>query len=119
MDAQTKFASASVQFLWDISEVALRLLWSQLIWEGELMMLDGRPEEAEQFYLAALEAAKSLPAEDDGWNKISANLRYLYVNYLCEHSVTPEILYERTVPLWSQTLGPEHHFIVTWTQSLD
>ncbi|MBW3637396.1 MAG: hypothetical protein KY445_13185 [Armatimonadetes bacterium] len=93
--------------------------WRKFIWEGENAMLAGHPQEAEQLYLQALASAKHLPESELYWMKIKANLRYLYVNFLCRKPVTPDNLYDRTVPTWSQVLGPDHYFIVAWVEYIN
>lgn len=92
--------------------------WRKLIWLGERAMLDGRPEQAERLYLAALSAAREFGPEEAYWRKTGLNLRYLYVNFLCPRPHTPEALLACTLPLWQPILGAEHHFILWWIDLL-
>lgn len=96
-----------------------RLMWMHIIRRGEDAMLDGYYNDAEQYYLAALAQAKSASPEDRGWYKTIANLRYLYVNYLCVRPLSPDILLERTVPVWEPVLGQEHYFIKRWVMYVE
>lgn len=93
--------------------------WRKLIWLGECALLDGRPEQAERLYLAALSAARDFGPEEGYWIKTQVNVRYLYVNFLCPRPHTPDTLLARTLPLWRPILGAEHHFILWWVELLE
>lgn len=93
--------------------------WRRLIWLGERAMLDGRPEQAERIYLAALGAARDFGAEHSYWLKTQLNVRYLYVNFLCPRPLNPDSMLARTLPSWTPILGEEHHFMRWWIASME
>lgn len=93
--------------------------WRCLIWLGERAMLDGRPEQAERIYTAALSAAKDQSPDESFWLKTQMNLRYLYFTPLRCEPHTPDALLARTLPLWTPILGPDHHFIAWWIELIE
>ncbi len=90
--------------------------WKRLIFEGERHMMDGDYQNARFAYLAALSFAKWFAPAHPFWNKTLANLRYLYINYVCSRAASVEELYAATVPEWETALGENHFFIALWLE---